>query len=107
MESNRSVAVVGEKDSIYCFAALGLEICEAENAEQALERIKELNERGCAVIYLVERFAEELEEKLEKYRDLPTPAIIPIPGAVGNTGYGMRSVRRSIEKAVGSDILGE
>lgn len=107
MKNNHGIAVVGEKDSIYCFAALGLEIYVADTAEQALEHIKALAERGCAVIYLVERFAEELEEKLEKYRDLPTPAIIPIPGAVGNTGYGMRSVRRSIEKAVGSDILGE
>ena len=34
-----------------------------------------------------------------------TPAIIPIPGVAGNTGIGIRDVKQSVEKAVGSDIL--
>ena len=33
------------------------------------------------------------------------PAIIQIPGVKGNTGAGIISVRKSVEQAVGSDIL--
>ena len=35
----------------------------------------------------------------------PLPAIIPIPGASGANGFGMRAVRAIVEKAVGVDIL--
>ena len=34
-----------------------------------------------------------------------TPAIILIPGVKGNTGEGLRGVHKSVEQAVGSDIL--
>ena len=33
------------------------------------------------------------------------PAIIQIPGARGNTGAGIAGVKKSVEQAVGSDIL--
>lgn len=33
------------------------------------------------------------------------PAVIPIPGVHGNTGYGIDMVKRSVEQAVGSDII--
>ena len=48
---------------------------------------------------------EQLGEEIEHFRDLPLPAIIPIPGIVGNTGVGMKNVSRSVERAVGSDII--
>ncbi len=105
MEEKMSIAVVGDRDSIYCYAALGLEVCPAADAAEAKRLIAELKERKCAVIYLTEQYASELESELIKYRDERIPAIIPIPGVAGNTGFGMRAVRSAVEKAVGSDII--
>ena len=34
-----------------------------------------------------------------------TPAVIAIPGVKGNTGIGISGVKKSVEQAVGSDIL--
>lgn len=34
-----------------------------------------------------------------------TPAIIPIPGVDGNFGIGIANVKKSVERAVGADIL--
>ncbi len=34
-----------------------------------------------------------------------TPAIIQIPGVSGNTGAGVAGVKKSVEQAVGSDII--
>ena len=42
---------------------------------------------------------------IDKYKESMTPAIIQIPGVKGNTGDGIKAVRRSVEQAVGSDIL--
>ena len=33
------------------------------------------------------------------------PAIIPIPDRTGSSGKGMENVRKSVERAVGADIL--
>ena len=105
MGERMGIAVVGDRDSIYYYAALGLDIYPVENKIEAKKTIAQLSEHRYAVIYLVEQLAEELEEDLLKYRDERIPAIIPIPGVSGNSGYGMRSVKLAVEKAVGSDII--
>ena len=62
-------------------------------------------ERRYAVIYITESLAAQLEEEIEKCRSQKFPAVIPIPGIAGNTGAGMRAVKKSVEQAVGSDII--
>lgn len=102
------VAVIGDRDSIYGFAALGLDIFPvAESAEpvEAGKKLRELAEGEYAVIYITESLASKLEGELERYRDAGLPAIIPIPGVSGNTGIGMEMVKKSVVKAVGSDII--
>ena len=43
--------------------------------------------------------------EIDRYRSEKLPAIIPIPGVSGNTGKGMLNVKKSVEQAVGSDII--
>ena len=45
------------------------------------------------------------EEELARYKDLPLPAVVSIPGQGGSTGYGMNNIRSAVERAVGADIL--
>ena len=60
---------------------------------------------SCFIGSITEALASGLENELERYRTRPLPAIVPIPGVKGNTGMGMKNVSRSVQKAVGSDIL--
>ncbi|MFA7637092.1 MAG: V-type ATP synthase subunit F [Monoglobales bacterium] len=99
------IAVLGDKDSIYGFAALGLEIYPIEDSNLAAETLKKMINRDYAVIYITEALAAKIPEEIDKCRDRVTPAIILIPGIVGNTGMGLYNVKRTVEKAVGSDIL--
>lgn len=99
------IAVVGDKDSIYGFASLGLSIFPCDSEESASRTVKELAKNGYGVIYVTEELFEKLYDVVEYYRDKPLPAIIPIPGVKGNTGIGMKNVSVSVEKAVGSDII--
>ncbi len=99
------IAVMGDKDSICGFAALGVEIYPAEEASSAIEILRNLLNNDCAVIYITEGLASKISEEISKYKGRITPAIILIPGMTGNTGAGMASVKRTVEKAVGSDIL--
>lgn len=99
------IAVMGAYDSIYGFAALGLETFPVQAPDEAQKLLRHLAEHDYAVIYMTEALAAELETEVAKYRSRMTPAIIPIPGVSGNTGSGIQAVKKSVEKAVGSDIL--
>ena len=103
--SNYKIAVLGDKDSVLGFKALGLDVFPAESAEEAKRTLHALAKENYAVVYLTEGYAAHMEAELERYKDALTPAIILIPGVSGNTGRGVESVRRSVEQAVGADIL--
>ena len=95
------VAVVGDYDSIYGFAALGLETFPVSDVKVFLE----LASGSYAVIYITEAAAAGIEAAIDRYREQPLPSVILIPGISGNTGKGVESVKHSVEQAVGSDIL--
>lgn len=99
------IAVVGDYDSIYGFATLGLDICPAGNREEIRNTLRRLAEEDYGIIYITEAAAAEVESDLNIYREKILPAVIQIPGVSGNTGAGVQGVRQTVEQAVGSDIL--
>lgn len=99
------IAVMGAYDSIYGFAALGLATFPADTYEDGRRILRNLSESDYAVIYITEALAALLHEEIEKLSTRVLPAIILIPGVSGNTGLGVEGVRKSVEQAVGSDIL--
>ncbi len=100
------IAIVGERDSVLGFMALGFSVHEAAGAEEAGRVVHSLVKSGeYAVIFLTENYAMQLEDELAKYKDLPLPAVVSIPGQGDSTGYGMNNIRSAVERAVGADIL--
>ena len=99
------IAVLGDYDSIYGFAALGLATFPVTEAEEAARLLKQLASDEYAVVYITEALAALIPEAVAAFDDHIAPAVIPIPGIAGNTGSGMAMVKRSVEKAVGSDII--
>ena len=105
MDDENKIAVIGDYDSIYGFASLGLSTFPVEGQEDAVRTLKNLASSGYGIIYITEELAALTEKQIEKYKEVMTPAIIQIPGVKGNTGDGIKAVRRYVEQAVGSDIL--
>ena len=99
------VGVMGDRDSIYGFAALGLATFPVDDPAEAVRLFRKLSESGYGVIYITEALAQPLAGKLERCAKNKLPAVIPIPGVSGNTGVGLKSVRKFVEQAVGSDII--
>ena len=99
------IAVMGDQDSIYGFAALGLTPFSITDPQAAGRKPRELAEGGYAVIYITEALAAGMEAEIARYTESGLPAVILIPGASGNTGQGMSAVKKSVERAVGSDII--
>lgn len=99
------IAVVGDYDSIYGFATLGLDTFPVADRKEAEEKIEALASQEYGIIYITEALAAECKNVIEKYQERILPAIIQIPGVSGNTGDGVQGVKNSVEQAVGSDIL--
>ena len=99
------IAVMGDRDSIYGFAALGLEPFPLTDPVVAGKKLRELGESGYAVIYITEALAAQVEPEIDRFREADLPAIILIPGVSGNTGRGIMAVKKSVEQAVGSDLI--
>ncbi len=101
-----NIAVMGDYDSIYGFATLGLNIFPTgDDPEEAAKTLRSLAENSYGIIYVTEKLAAMIEKEIARYRERMLPAIILIPGVSGDTGKGIDSVKKSVEQAVGSDIL--
>ncbi|MCQ2482841.1 MAG: V-type ATP synthase subunit F [Clostridia bacterium] len=99
------IAAMGDRDSIYGFASVGLEIFPLDRMENPAQTLNKLANGDYAIILVTEALAKELEQEIDKYSDRPLPVILTIPGVTGNEGMGMKAISKSVEKAVGSDIL--
>ena len=69
------IAVMGDYDSIYGFATLGLFVCPVRTREEAREKLHELAEGEYGIIYITEAAAERFRRSY-RYRACPG---IPAP----------------------------
>lgn len=100
------IGIIGKRDAVQGFMALGFSVHEADTAADAARELHAMaRSQEFGVIFITENFAMELEEDMAKYRDLPIPAVVSVPGQEGSMGYGMNNLRHAVERAVGADIL--
>lgn len=105
MSNKNKLAVVGERDSVMIFKALGFITVYASGQEEVEKAVKTLIREETPVIYITERAAADIPEVLDKYKSEPYPAIIPIPDKNGSTGLGMQGINQNVEKAIGMNIF--
>jgi len=100
------IAILGNKDTIAGFRALGVETIEATAPEDAREKLVALyKEERHAVVFITEEWADILQEHISELAPKALPAIVAIPSQKGSTGAGLRNLGKIVEQAVGSDIF--
>lgn len=99
------IGVIGDRESILGFKAVGLEVFPCDSPEEAAKALEKMAEDSFAIIYVTEKLYKDMSAEVAKYTDSRLPAVIPIPDKDGSLGIGMESVRKSVERAVGADIL--
>ncbi len=103
------VAVIGDKDSVLCFKALGFSVFPVIESESEENRkiVDKLARQDYGVIFITEQVAMTIEETIDRYNKELLPAIILIPGSKGSLGIGTARISSNVEKAVGINILDE
>ena len=99
------IGVIGDRESVLGFQAVGLDVFPAGDAEEAKKTLKRLAKEDFAIIYITEQFYQYMMKEVEEYADSRLPAVIPIPGKDGSLGIGMTPVKKPVERAVGADTL--
>ena len=101
----KKIGVVGDKDSVLAFKAIGLDVFPVVEADEAKKTIDKLAMNDYAVIFVTEQVAQNIEETIERYNSKTLPAVILIPSNQGSLNIGIQRISDNVEKAVGVNIL--
>ncbi|WP_343763479.1 V-type ATP synthase subunit F [Clostridium oceanicum] len=99
------IGVVGDKNSIIAFKAIGIDVYPVVGEEEGRKAIDRMAANGYAIIFVTEQIAKDLGETIDRYSNKVTPAIILIPSNQGSLNIGMQRINDNVEKAVGVNIL--
>lgn len=99
------IAVIGDRDSILGFKAVGVITFPTSGPEEVKDALRKVTGGDYAVVFITEQAADQAREAVEEINARPTPILVPIPSSRGSLGMGRAQIRRSVEKAVGADIL--
>lgn len=99
----RDICVIGDYDSICGYSVLGMKICAVKTFQEAGEMLDKVAETA-KIVFITEPFAQNLKEKIEKYKEQSLPAVILIPSLEGGAGYAAEYMSEAVKQAVGSDI---
>lgn len=100
------IGIIGERDSVLAFMALGYTVLEAADADAARAALRTAVQSGeFAALFIEESLALSIAEEIARYRDDPIPAITVLPGKGGSMGTGAAALKNAMERAVGADIL--
>lgn len=97
-------AIIGDGDSIMAFRAAGVATFPAESEKQAREALRKAAQEY-RVIFLTEELARGVGDLLKRLDEEPYPAVLVIPSGKGSTGYGEEFLKKTMERALGVDIL--
>lgn len=97
------MAAVGDFESVLPFQAVGVTPFSPDNDLRDL--LLRLAKEKYAVVFLVDDLYRDNLELVEEVNESYSMSIIPIPGIKGSNGIGIKSIRDSVERAVGMDIF--
>lgn len=99
------VGVVGDKDSVLAFKALGVDVFTVVDEEEARKTVDTMARSNYGVIFITEQVASLIPDTVDRYDKEIIPAVILIPSNQGTLNIGMDRINENVEKAVGSNIL--
>ena len=114
MTNEYRIAIVGPSDTVSGFKALGVDNFDANTADEALHKLKEIKQQTVdlqsttkyAIVCIIEDLVASVDQvEYAKVVEGPLPAVVILPGPEGSKGFALQRLRRLAEKAVGSAII--
>ncbi|MDP2918134.1 MAG: V-type ATP synthase subunit F [bacterium] len=98
------IGIIGKKETVIGFRALGVVTYFVKNKEEAEEKIGEISKDDLAMLFIPESLAQEIYPQIQKLNAQTFPAVTIIPDPAGSTGFASRIIRDAMLRAVGTDV---
>ncbi len=105
MSMRKKIAMIGDKDSILGFKALGVSVYPVVDVNEAASVLRKASSGDYAIIFISEYFAQGIQDIISELQQVSLPAITIVPDHRENHGMAMKKLKTIMEKAVGVDIL--
>lgn len=99
------IGILGNKEVTMGFKNLGIEIVGFDNTKSFQDNLEIIKKQDFGIVFITEDLAFGNEEVINKADQDVTPAFIIIPGIKGSQKVGIKKLKKTIEQAIGSDIL--
>ena len=101
------IAVMGGRDTVTGFKALGLDTYPVSDFEEAKDIFSRITapDMMYAIIYVEEGLSKTLSSEIARFSGKISPAIILIPGRDGSQGLSLTALHDAVIRAIGTDIL--
>lgn len=97
-------AIIGDGDSVLAFKAVGVDAFSVSDFSQARDLIKKIA-KDYKIIFITDVLIKDLQDVVKKYLAVPYPVIISVPSKAGSNGYGMETIKKNMEKALGTNVV--
>lgn len=101
------IAIIGEKDFVWGFEGVGIDVYCVNNASEARTAMEEAIKKKCSIIYITETHSEELMALIHEVSTNSPISIVVIPGIGKRKNLTRERLRKLVEKAAGVDIFSE
>lgn len=99
------IAIIAKTSNVTIFNSIGMDTYIISDIQAVDKKIFELASAGCKIVYISENIYVDIEETLDKYKDVPYPIILPLPIDEKSLGIGEKKIKDSVEKAIGINIF--
>lgn len=107
------LAIIGDRDTIMGFRALGLSthaFASIEGLDETVvrSRLKDLLDEKPKIVFVTELFHQRFGTLLLRLRGQALlPLFVPVPSNRGSLGLGLRKMEKLVERAIGAKLLGD
>ena len=101
------IAFIGDRDSVWGFAAFGMSVRAVAGADEARTAFEEIVGEGPSIVFVTEDVYEACADQIATYRDQALPTVTVLPSVTGSRGLAAAEIHDAVSAAVGADIFGE
>ena len=101
--SESKVTVIGDRNSVLGFSALGVKVLTPK-IEDVKESIIKAVRDETVVLFITEKMAETVPDMINELSRRPLPSVVVIPDASGSQGMGTDKLDDIIVRAVGAHL---
>ena len=100
------VGIIGEKKSVLAFQPLGIQAFGVTSKDDLAIVLEAIKSDEFAVVFITEDIMQKYELEIEPLFRSALPAILVVPGIKGGGKKGRESLKKIMERALGSETIG-